>query len=176
MAAASSCNDKMLLLDKDTNVPGKESRITSDYGVKQSNSDHWLRVVNEDQTGPMLLEDPFSREKVMINRPSSWIPLVALAYRHVNALPDSDRSIASTMNASLSASSMPAEQVPLVSSGYMKVLPMSREPGSLPTPLARPRYLRASQPSLGAKAAQTPFGKPRWPKQQSNPAMKRITP
>lgn len=42
----------------------KDARITSDYGVKQTNTDDWLKVVNEDKTGPMLLEDPFAREKV----------------------------------------------------------------------------------------------------------------
>ncbi|EOA91385.1 catalase 1 [Exserohilum turcicum] len=39
-------------------------RITSDYGVKQSNTDGWLRVATEDQEGPTLLEDQFAREKI----------------------------------------------------------------------------------------------------------------
>jgi catalase len=39
-------------------------RITSDYGVKQNNTDDWLRVATDDQTGPLLLEDQFAREKV----------------------------------------------------------------------------------------------------------------
>lgn len=39
-------------------------RITSDYGVKQTDTDHWLRVVTEDKEGPTLLEDPFAREKI----------------------------------------------------------------------------------------------------------------
>ncbi|KAF1808328.1 catalase [Eremomyces bilateralis CBS 781.70] len=38
--------------------------ITSDYGVKQVNTDDWLKVVNENHTGPALLEDPFAREKI----------------------------------------------------------------------------------------------------------------
>jgi len=42
----------------------KESRITTDYGVKQSDTDDWLKVVSEDHTGPMLLEDHFGREKI----------------------------------------------------------------------------------------------------------------
>ena len=42
----------------------EKSRLTSDTGVKQSNTDDWLRLVNDDQTGPMLLEDTFAREKV----------------------------------------------------------------------------------------------------------------
>ncbi|KAJ4292441.1 catalase 1 [Kalmusia sp. IMI 367209] len=45
-------------------VHNKDWRITSDYGVKQTNTDDWLKVVNEDKTGPMLLEDTFGREKI----------------------------------------------------------------------------------------------------------------
>jgi len=45
-------------------VHNKNARITSDFGVKQSNTDDWLKIVNEDKTGPMLLEDLFAREKV----------------------------------------------------------------------------------------------------------------
>jgi hypothetical protein len=41
-----------------------KNRLTSDTGVKQNNTDDWLRIVNDDQTGPMLLEDTFAREKV----------------------------------------------------------------------------------------------------------------
>ena len=40
------------------------ARITTDYGVKQSNTDNWLVVANEDKTGPSLLEDQASREKM----------------------------------------------------------------------------------------------------------------
>lgn len=39
-------------------------RITSDYGVKQTNTDHWLTAASEDNAGPLLLEDPFAREKI----------------------------------------------------------------------------------------------------------------
>ena len=47
---------------KDVNDPSY--RITSDYGVKQHDTDHWLAAVSEDKQGPQLLEDPFGREKV----------------------------------------------------------------------------------------------------------------
>ena len=46
------------------NVHDPNWKIHSDYGVKQSNTDDWLRVATEDQTGPSLLEDNFGREKV----------------------------------------------------------------------------------------------------------------
>ena len=42
----------------------QSSRLTTDYGVRQNNTDEWLRVTTDQQTGPMLLEDPFGREKV----------------------------------------------------------------------------------------------------------------
>lgn len=45
-------------------VNDKSWRITTDYGVKQTNTDDWLRVASEEKTGPMLLEDHFAREKV----------------------------------------------------------------------------------------------------------------
>ncbi|KAG5938253.1 catalase A [Claviceps monticola] len=44
--------------------PTKDDRITSDFGTKQSNTDHWLTVTSNDKTGPMLLEDSFGREKI----------------------------------------------------------------------------------------------------------------
>lgn len=43
-----------------------KQRITADFGAKQSNTDDWLKVATEDQTGPSLLEDGFAREKVSL--------------------------------------------------------------------------------------------------------------
>jgi hypothetical protein len=58
-------NKKIAQLSADTKDVHDESwRITSDYGVKQNNTDHWLAAVSEDKQGPQLLEDPFGREKV----------------------------------------------------------------------------------------------------------------
>lgn len=59
-----SQGDKIADLQKDTVEPTQDTRITSDYGVKQNNTDHWLSVSTEDRQGPALLEDPFGREKV----------------------------------------------------------------------------------------------------------------
>ncbi len=42
----------------------RDSRLTTDYGVKQANNDDWLRVADEHATGPSLLEDAFGREKI----------------------------------------------------------------------------------------------------------------
>lgn len=41
-----------------------KARLTTDYGVKQQNTDDWLKIASEDKTGPMLLEDHAAREKV----------------------------------------------------------------------------------------------------------------
>jgi catalase len=58
-------SQKIADLSKDTkDVHDPSYRITSDFGVKQTNTDDWLAVVSEDQQGPQLLEDPFGREKV----------------------------------------------------------------------------------------------------------------
>lgn len=59
-----SQGDKIADLQKDTVEPTKDTLLTSDYGVKQSNTDDWLSVATEDRQGPALLEDPFGREKV----------------------------------------------------------------------------------------------------------------
>ncbi|KAF4967905.1 hypothetical protein FZEAL_10464 [Fusarium zealandicum] len=57
-------SDKIDQLKTNMVEPNEKSRITSDFGTKQSNTDHWLRVNREDQTGPSLLEDHFGREKI----------------------------------------------------------------------------------------------------------------
>lgn len=63
-AAVGAADVKQRQLAENIIEPTKNSRITTDYGVKQSNTDNWLRVNRPDQTGPMLLEDPNGREKV----------------------------------------------------------------------------------------------------------------
>jgi hypothetical protein len=63
----SAKNTKIAQLAADTkDVHDKSWRITSDYGVKQNNTDDWLKVATDDQQGPMLLEDHFAREKVRL--------------------------------------------------------------------------------------------------------------
>lgn len=58
-------NKKVAQLAADTkDVHDRSYRITSDYGVKQHDTDHWLAASTEDKQGPQLLEDPFGREKV----------------------------------------------------------------------------------------------------------------
>lgn len=58
-------NSKLTNMSPDyKDVHAKGNVITTDYGVKQSNTDDWLKVATEDKTGPMLLEDHAAREKV----------------------------------------------------------------------------------------------------------------
>jgi catalase len=65
MTGAESKKIAQLAADtKDVHDPSY--RITSDYGVKQTNTDDWLKVASEGKQGPMLLEDHFAREKVCI--------------------------------------------------------------------------------------------------------------
>jgi len=64
-AMTSDSAAKIADLSRDTrDVHNKDARITTDYGVKQSNTDDWLMVGSEDKTGPMLLEDNAAREKI----------------------------------------------------------------------------------------------------------------
>ncbi|OTB01417.1 hypothetical protein M426DRAFT_64132 [Hypoxylon sp. CI-4A] len=55
---------KVADLDAVSQTVSPKDRITSDFGVKMGNVDEWLRVANEDKTGPMLLEDSFARERI----------------------------------------------------------------------------------------------------------------
>lgn len=62
--AVMGSNDKVSQLEAGMKEANDKSSITTDYGVKQNNNDDWLKVVSEDHTGPMLLEDHFNREKI----------------------------------------------------------------------------------------------------------------
>jgi hypothetical protein len=90
--------------------PGN-GRLTTDYGVKQTTADDWLRVVSEDQIGPGLLEDPFARERVRIL--TSIITSRVLTF---------GRFTGSITREFLSAWFMPAEAVPLGLSGFSRAL------------------------------------------------------
>lgn len=61
---AASKEKKHVELSNDTTDVNKNQSLTTDAGVKISNTDQWLRAANEDRTGPMLLEDQIAREKV----------------------------------------------------------------------------------------------------------------
>lgn len=59
-----SSDAKVVDLQKDTVEIDDKKHMTTDYGIKISNADNWLRVADENHSGPSLLEDQIAREKV----------------------------------------------------------------------------------------------------------------
>lgn len=59
-----SSDAKVVDLQKDTVEIDNKKHMTTDYGIKISNTDNWLRVADENHSGPSLLEDQIAREKV----------------------------------------------------------------------------------------------------------------
>jgi catalase len=59
--------DKLKDLAHDTKDINPNDRLTTDYGVKQSTADDWLKAASPQKTGPLLLEDPFARERVRVS-------------------------------------------------------------------------------------------------------------
>ena len=71
MDGAATDNPKLAQLSQHTvNYDASQNaRLTTDFGAKVSNTDHWLSVSTEDRYGPALLEDDHGREKVGIPTP-----------------------------------------------------------------------------------------------------------
>ncbi len=67
MDGSASTNAKLADIAKDTyNTEDPNTRITTDFGQKVGDTDHWLSVSTEDRYGPALLEDTHGREKVIL--------------------------------------------------------------------------------------------------------------
>lgn len=65
MNGAASQNPKLADISTDIKEShDSNARLTTDWGSKVSDTDHWLTVSTEDQYGPALLEDGHAREKV----------------------------------------------------------------------------------------------------------------
>nr|AAB47761.1 catalase [Aspergillus fumigatus] len=60
----SSKSKKLVDLERDTADAHTQQPLTTDHGVRVSNTDQWLRVTNDRRTGPSLLEDQIAREKI----------------------------------------------------------------------------------------------------------------
>jgi catalase len=58
--------DKLADLKHNTKEMSPNDRLTTDYGVKQTSADDWLKAGSHDKAGPLLLEDPFARERVRV--------------------------------------------------------------------------------------------------------------
>jgi catalase len=78
MGSKGDTGDKLADMARDVREHSDKDRLTSDWGVRQSNTDDWLRVTNEEHTGPSLLEDPFAREKVTHYKFGETLPSHAL--------------------------------------------------------------------------------------------------
>jgi catalase len=60
----SSKSKKLVDLERDTADAHTQQPLTTDHGVRISNTDQWLRVTNDRRTGSSLLEDQIAREKI----------------------------------------------------------------------------------------------------------------
>jgi len=59
-----TCTGKIADLERDIQEPRTGPSLTTDSGQKVSNTDTWLKVANDKQGGPALLEDQHGREKI----------------------------------------------------------------------------------------------------------------
>lgn len=64
--SAAGEDQKAADLLRDTADVHKKTKFTTDFGVPVSDTDHWLKLVNDKTSGPALLEDPIAREKVSL--------------------------------------------------------------------------------------------------------------
>lgn len=62
--SSSTVNKKLQDLEKDVYDVHQPQHMTTDFGHKVSDTDHWLKVGSKDQVGAHLLEDQVGREKV----------------------------------------------------------------------------------------------------------------
>ncbi|TVY89553.1 Catalase [Lachnellula willkommii] len=68
-----STNKKTADMKPNMVEPTSSDHLTSDFGVKQNNTDIWLHASTGDRQGPALLEDNFAREKASPNLQKLWI-------------------------------------------------------------------------------------------------------
>ncbi|CAJ2505891.1 Uu.00g000210.m01.CDS01 [Anthostomella pinea] len=64
MATGGEKGRKLAQLDQVSQNVTPDDRITTDWGVKQANTDDWLSISTGDKIGPSLLEDSAAREKI----------------------------------------------------------------------------------------------------------------
>lgn len=138
-------NPKLADIAKDTyNTEDTNTRITTDFGRKVGDTDHWLSVSTEDRYGPALLEDTHGREKV-------WPHPKPLMLKAADKVP---RFIDSTMSVFRNVLSMREELVLLAPSSYTKARKMSPTQAYSQIPPAQLPYLYGSLLSLEAEGVQ----------------------
>lgn len=59
-------NKKVADIKKDLVEQTDKMKLTSDFGVKEPDTDNWLSASTNGRQGPLLLEDNFAREKVCL--------------------------------------------------------------------------------------------------------------
>ena len=59
-------NKKVADVKKDFVEQTNKTKLTSDFGVKEPDTDNWLSASTNGRQGPLLLEDNFAREKVCL--------------------------------------------------------------------------------------------------------------
>ncbi|KAK0443540.1 catalase [Armillaria borealis] len=64
LVQGNTSTDKTKCLEDDTITPSVGSGLTTDHGVKISDTDNWLKVSDGVTVGPSLLEDQIAREKI----------------------------------------------------------------------------------------------------------------
>ncbi|KAF9036558.1 catalase [Panaeolus papilionaceus] len=64
LISAATDTKKVRDLHSNTHQVSETSELTTDHGVKVSDTDNWLKVTNGQGTGPSLLEDQIAREKI----------------------------------------------------------------------------------------------------------------
>lgn len=67
LSEAMSTNKKLADMKRNAIETSPKQNVTSDYGVKQHNTDIWLSASTDERQGPQLLEDSFGREKGGLN-------------------------------------------------------------------------------------------------------------
>jgi len=73
---STTADGKFADMAKDTVDVHAKQHMTTDYGIKITDPDHWLRVASDSNTGPSLLEDQIAREKVCIRQIDFMRPLL----------------------------------------------------------------------------------------------------
>ncbi len=68
-----SSNKKVADLQRDTKDAHSKQNTTTDYGIKVSDLDHWLKTADDKSIGHHSLEDQIARERVRRRAPVAKI-------------------------------------------------------------------------------------------------------
>jgi len=77
-------NKKVADVKKDIVEQTDKTKLTSDFGVREPDTDNWLSASTNGRQGPLLLEDNFAREKVCLIDGVQTIGAFASPYDNFN--------------------------------------------------------------------------------------------